>query len=127
MKTNELIGPALDWAVAKAGGFAKIYNFAPQPGDDDFEEGVDYRSYFYISNETRTGPFMPSTRWAEGGPIIERERISLSATPSADFHARTVTFPPVYLSGPTPLIAAMRCYVASKLGDDIDIPAELMP
>jgi hypothetical protein len=29
--------------------------------------------------------------------------------------------------GPTPLIAAMRCYVASKLGDYIDIPEELTP
>jgi len=29
------------------------------------------------------------------------------------------------LTGPTPLIAATRCYVASKLGDDIEIPEEL--
>lgn len=28
--------------------------------------------------------------------------------------------------GPTPLIAAMRCYVASKLGDEVDIPEELI-
>jgi hypothetical protein len=28
--------------------------------------------------------------------------------------------------GPTPLIAAMRCYVASKLGDEVDVPEELM-
>jgi hypothetical protein len=27
--------------------------------------------------------------------------------------------------GPTPLIAAMRCYVASKLGDEVEIPSEL--
>lgn len=27
--------------------------------------------------------------------------------------------------GPTPLIAAMRCYVASKLGDEVEIPEEL--
>jgi hypothetical protein len=26
---------------------------------------------------------------------------------------------------PTPLIAAMRCYVASKLGDTVEIPEEL--
>ena len=29
------------------------------------------------------------------------------------------------MRGPTPLIAAMRCYVASKLGDEIEIPTEL--
>ena len=27
--------------------------------------------------------------------------------------------------GPTPLIAAMRCYVSGKLGDEVDIPEEL--
>jgi hypothetical protein len=26
---------------------------------------------------------------------------------------------------PTPLIAAMRCYVASKMGDEIELPEEL--
>jgi hypothetical protein len=29
------------------------------------------------------------------------------------------------LDGPTPLIAAMRCYVASKLGDEVELPEEL--
>lgn len=29
------------------------------------------------------------------------------------------------LIGPTPLIAAMRCYVASKLGDNVEIPEKL--
>jgi hypothetical protein len=28
--------------------------------------------------------------------------------------------------GHTPLIAAMRCYVASKLGEEIDVPEELI-
>jgi hypothetical protein len=27
--------------------------------------------------------------------------------------------------GPTPLIAAMRCYVASKMGDEIELPEEV--
>jgi hypothetical protein len=68
-----------------------------------------------------------STNWAQGGPIIERERISVwargnewaaeSFIPNAQGHEQT---------GPTPLIAAMRCYVASKLGDEIEIPEELM-
>jgi len=29
--------------------------------------------------------------------------------------------------GPTPLIAAMRCFVASKLGEEVDVPQELTP
>ena len=28
--------------------------------------------------------------------------------------------------GPTPLIAAMRCYVTSKLGDEVEIPKDLL-
>jgi hypothetical protein len=27
--------------------------------------------------------------------------------------------------GPTPLIAAMRCFVSSRLGDEVEIPKEL--
>ena len=29
------------------------------------------------------------------------------------------------VSGPTPLIAAMRCYVVSKLGDEVEVPDSL--
>jgi hypothetical protein len=29
-------------------------------------------------------------------------------------------------NGPTPLVAAMRCYVASKLGDTVEIPDDLV-
>jgi hypothetical protein len=67
--------------------------------------------------------FHPSTDWALGGTIIEREKISLwargdewaaeSFTPNEQGHEET---------GTTPLIAAMRCYVASKLGDEVELP-----
>ncbi len=83
--------------------------------------------------------------WATCGPIIEREGILLRAL-RREGHAldgqwlamydgtntgtmvswvKRTDFPRHYLSGPTPLIAAMRCYVASKLGDEVDIPEEL--
>jgi hypothetical protein len=97
MKTNELTGAALDWAVAKC---EDVYCF--------------------------DGSYTPSTDWSQGGPIIEREGMQLRKR--NDFH-----FPAPFwqagqwsditlVSGPTPLIAAMRCYVASKLGDDVDVP-----
>lgn len=35
-------------------------------------------------------------------------------------------WPRHYFVGPTPLIAAMRCYVASKLGDEVEVPEELL-
>ena len=30
-----------------------------------------------------------------------------------------------WAKGPTPLVAAMRCYVASRLGDEVEISEEL--
>jgi hypothetical protein len=81
--------------------------------------------------------YSPSTNWSQGGPIIEREFIDVEVTPMG-----ASAPPPEKLDlwrawkhndeanaamecGPTPLIAAMRCYVASKLGDEVDVPGEL--
>ena len=68
-----------------------------------------------------------STDWAIGGPIIERDEINLLS----DCGIWTADMCPekggnhVEVSGPTPLIAAMRVYVASVLGDEVDVPDEL--
>lgn len=75
-----------------------------------------------------------ATDWAQGGPIIEREEISLHTTPKFaaqcmkwDASQRNINGACVRSQfGPTPLIAAMRCYVASKLGEECDIPNELI-
>ena len=113
MKTSELKGIALDWAVAKCEGVKEdwcddgpfLWDGVPciRIGGHD----VNYR---------------PSTEWYLAGPIIEREMIDIQCLPTKQggFIWRTVN-----ADGPTPLIAAMRCYVASKMGDDIEIPTEL--
>jgi len=107
MKTSELTGAALDWAVAKCEGI--------DYGKDDVRfRGAYARKY--------------STDWAQAGPIIEREGISVAYIDDniADgaWFASTVGGDE-NTEGPTPLIAAMRCYVASKLGDTVEIPEEL--
>lgn len=101
MKTCDLIGDALNWVVTKIEAERKRFTIYPE----------------FITAY--------ATNWAQGGPIIEREEIELvpkgmrwDAYADEDFH--------VPHSGPTPLIAAMRCYVASKLGDEVEIPEELM-
>lgn len=96
MKVSELSGFALDWAVAKC-------------------EGLDYW-------QPEIGPSQPeySSNWAEGGPIIERERIDVYGFDGEQWGAEDNFRSRQY--GDTPLVAAMRCYVASKLGEEITVP-----
>ena len=104
-KTMELTGVALDWAVARC-------------------EGVKIR----ILERQIVWPedYEPSTDWALGGPIVEREGITLASPNPIDANWCAMLWgAQAKQSGPTPLIAAMRCYVASKLGDEVEIPAEL--
>ena len=112
VKTSELTGAALDWAVAKC---------EESLGLDNAERFLrDHR----IGFTTRY-----SETWSQGGPIIEREGICLYFNPedadAFEWHAEDRSHA-LYLEGPTPLIAAMRCYVASKLGDEVKIPEELI-
>lgn len=71
-----------------------------------------------------------STDWNLGGPIIDRERIATICPTTGDFwdarDTKVFSMSPIYYRGDTPLIAAMRCYVASKLGEDVDIPVDLV-
>jgi hypothetical protein len=120
MKTNELTGAALDWAVAKCEGHDVFIKHAPVQ--------VMYtpkgKRSWYI--------YTPSTNWAQGGPIIEREGIVVDSRKEYGWIAAREFW---YLEdkadhalcskGETYLIAAMRCYVESILGDDINIPEEL--
>ena len=117
-KTAELTGAALDWAVAKCEGVNdEAFRLYYEP-----TEPTDYDSHGYPE-------FHYSTVWAQGGPIIERERIHLRPNQSDNRHKAFVIRRPYGLAhrheGPTPLIAAMRCYVASTLGDTVEVPAEL--
>lgn len=116
MKTSELIGPALDWAVAKC-------EFKDEPK-------ISPNGYVTVGHDPRFA-FCPSTEWGQGGPIIEREKISPAYEPSMVYDdscrwkAMSSMSAAEHQYGPTPLIAAMRFYVASKMGDEIEIPEEL--
>jgi hypothetical protein len=117
MKTSELTGAALDWAVAKCESL-----------DCYIEDGVVHLKGQPFDTDWRY--WLPSTDWAQGGPLIERELISLDCqfdvnewyawTPAPEQETGEAR-----ARGDTPLIAAMRCYVASKLGDEVEIPKEL--
>ncbi len=105
MKTSELTGAALDWAVAKCEGTLH-----------DDGSVSDY--------------FQPSVDWEQGGAIIEEKCINIVHHVSGKFWQAALEkwmlddgHPSI---GKTPLIAAMRCYVESELGDDVEVPEELL-
>ncbi len=105
MKTSELIGAALDWAVAMCE-----------------DEEVSLIKGQLETRWTDNG-WKPSTDWALGGPILEREGIDLTRISGALWDA---TIRGKWTEdGPTPLVAAMRCYVGSVIGNEVEIPEEL--
>ena len=118
VKTSELTGAALNWAVAKAGF------------------GGHSLAEFLASRDVRLG-ISPSTNWSIGGPIIEREQIALEYFQDGghenggEWLAQCFEkdeegfYSEVEQYGPTPLIAAMRVYVTSKFGEEVEISEEL--
>ena len=111
MKIIELTEHALNWAVAKCEGLECTEDMGLL-----VVEGVD-------------GYYVPSMKWAQGGPIIEREKIAIEWTGEgwSAYIRHADALPAVWIlfDDDTPLIAAMRCYVASKLGGEVEIPKEL--
>ena len=109
MKTGELKDRALDWAVAKSMGQENCWMH-------------DYKIGYPVSI---------STDWSKAGPIIERIKGFqfkqwLESHPESCCEAHIHNYEGDWIQfGPTPLIAAMRCYVASKLGDEVEVPEEL--
>ena len=69
----------------------------------------------------------PSSDWAQGGPLIEKELINLITTAGYPWRATVYMGGGVWIDqeGPTPLIAAMRCYVCSRMGETVEVPEEL--
>ncbi len=117
VKTQDLIGPALDWAVAKCEGY---------------EVAVNDGLLVVIRRHNVVDYFDPSINWGWGGPIIEREQLTINYygfdnPPYWSAQSLHLHYPKQFgCVGPTMLIAAMRCYVASKLGDEVDVPEELL-
>lgn len=128
VKTAELIGPTLDWAVAKAAEYEpSVYRADGLDGSVSYDIGLPTMSV--KKPYTR---WSPSTDWSQGGHLLERlgdveimqraaddflifEREGLD-TGSAEWRQE----------GPTLLIAICRSLVAKELGDVVQVPAELV-
>lgn len=130
-KTSDLTGAALAYTVGVAdkrimqngiGGSIEV-----RGRTEDGEELPDDWDMWML--------WYPQANWSQGGPIIERERIDLFtekgtseswvASIARYQHGKRLVGWRIHQYGPTPLIAAMRCFVANKLGDEVDVPDEL--
>lgn len=139
IKTSELQGLALDWAVAAALGWRRAG--AADAARDALHEGVFETVGWADNGRDRWEKLLaggkewsPSTDWSQGGPLIEKGGISVKGwhirweatlywstrAPGDEcksYHTR---------KGSGPLIAICRCFVASKLGEEVDVPEELL-
>lgn len=118
VKTAELVGPALDWAVAQA------------IGADQVEFGVVGSAAFIacIHRGTWERNWRPSTDWSQGGPLFDRHDILLGGLTGRPY-AVVNNFPNgcgTRQNGPTKLIAACRAVVAAKLGDTVRVPVVMV-
>lgn len=121
IKTRDLEGAALDWAVAEA---SKLDFFIEKGAILAYQAGADIPGVPYYDRIF----WMPSTNWSQGGPIIEREKILISPALHGTWRASQPYSAEHYnhLHGKKPLIVAMRCYVLSKLDEEVDVPDELI-
>jgi len=103
IKTTELTGAALDWAVAQC-------------------EAKNPSMFIFWQTGKLAAEHNYSTDWAQGGPIIEREKMAVLRH-CGEWAAQISGCSMKYAD--KPLIAAMRCFVSSRLGDTVEVPNEL--
>lgn len=116
IKVADATPQQLNWMVAKAEGVnAEAFDLYYEPTESSDLDTHGYPEFHY------------STVWAQGGPIVEREGIATA--PADRFKTRGLWIARrgrLRQIGPTPLIAGLRCYVASRLGDEADVPEGLV-
>lgn len=146
MKTSELTGRKLDYAVALAVGFKKV-DVGYFGTDSETPEQKDLPEWFNEETDNSVGEYWvdfenqrayhrdegwlvdawtPSTDWSQGGPLIEEYELSIK--PSMDgigFVASKQNDGYWAEYGETYLEAACRALVAYKLGPEVSIPEEL--
>lgn len=127
VKTSELEGEALNWAVAQAEGFAVKLVRGGRYGEPDsvwFVEAERYRVRLNYADE-----------WARTGPLLVKHSIAIWPTETNWAAHYRVMGARHYIdtnewdcddTGPTALTAACRCIVRLKLGATVLIPVELV-
>lgn len=124
IKTADASGAVLDWLVAKCEQIAPLISGAGK-----------YQKICYVPKGKRSYyHYTPSTNWKQGGPIVERKEIGVKRNAPCSAGREWEATPSILAKGaggrwgygPTPLVAAMRCSVASQMGEEVDVPEELL-
>ena len=135
IKISEATGKVLDYLVAKALGYKfghwQINNASYINVWAELVDAAGCGPAGYFPEDDR---FRFSTDWAQGGPIIEREKVDLYYSTKTGLWAAAIwqdtpgggQLEAKVKQNPTPLVAAMRCFVTRKLGDEVDVPEELL-
>ncbi len=121
VKTADLAGEALAWAVGKAEGLD--VRLAPPIYGNPWRVFARYTGEVTI----RDARYNPHESWAVGGPLLPKHRIGFGLYPNAYFACTGVNDDAGEASGPTHLVAACLAIVAAKLGDTVQVPKELIP
>jgi hypothetical protein len=134
VKTSDLTGAALDWAVGvvesaklieggrlewTVGELSVVYT----PGMENNPRNLQNRGYGWC----------PSSEWRQGGELLEKYHISFHEYAEGKVSASVNEYPwkgarsrGDWKVGPTRLIAACRAIVASKVGHVVNVPRELL-
>lgn len=137
VKTKDLLDAQLDWAVCMALGMKPESIYIWLKGTKNaslFRRNRDEEGN--LDGSYTTGPDLLFSRmWEAGGPVMNREITGVDLISERAgvqrWSARKFEYLPrdktrcTEQEGPTMLVAGMRCFVASKLGDVVEIPKEL--
>ena len=121
VKVSEATGRVLDYLVAVAAGGHGLWH------DTVATWWVKIEGEDRALNAGWAQSYLPSIDWSEGGPIIENHIFMLEDGDGIEeWTERWAAESGGYrMFGPTALVAAMRAYVAGRLGDEVDVPKEL--
>lgn len=121
VKTADLVGHALDWAVAQAEGL-EVFLVGPQ-------YNVPWRVFWKKRGQALEWDVLynPHEDWVLGGKLIEKYRVGFGLYSDYFFAVTGLDDLPGDAGGSTHLVAACRAIVAAKSGDAVQVPKELMP
>lgn len=125
VKTAELVGPALDWCVCMVATGAQYHDDYGRatlviPGSAAMMDGLKRLGYAAAVPDY-------SSDWAQGGPLRDKYKVDITECDHAvSASILTESCECVDASGPTALIAMCRAIVASRLGEVVLVPKELI-